>query len=234
SNLLGFANILEGCRAHPVEHLVFASSSSVYGLNAKRPYSVEDNVDHPVSLYAATKKSNELMAHAYSHLFQIPATGLRFFTVYGPWGRPDMALHLFTTAILQDKPIKVFNHGHLRRDFTYIDDIIEGVMRVLNLPPKPNLEPKNDNYSPAESSAPWRILNIGNNQAVELKTFIATLEEALGKTAKKEYLPMQPGDVEATWADLTALTQLTGFKPTTSLKEGMGHFVKWYKAYYHV
>ncbi|MCR4665885.1 MAG: NAD-dependent epimerase [Desulfovibrio sp.] len=233
SNLVGFANILEGCRHNPVKHLVFASSSSVYGLNTKQPYSVSDNVDHPVSLYAATKKSNELMAHAYSHLYDTPATGLRFFTVYGPWGRPDMALHLFTTAILKGEPIKVFNKGQMRRDFTYIDDIVEGVVRILGKPPVGI--PRQNNgapLSPSTSFAPWHIYNIGNNQPVSLMEFINTIEEAVGVKSKKEMLPMQPGDVESTWADIDDLTDATGFTPKTSLKEGIGHFVRWYRSYY--
>ncbi|WP_298031252.1 NAD-dependent epimerase [uncultured Desulfovibrio sp.] len=234
SNLVGFGNLLEGCRHGGVGHLLFASSSSVYGLNAARPYSVHHRVDHPVSLYAATKKSNELMAHAYSHLYRLPCTGLRFFTVYGPWGRPDMALHLFTTAIARGEPIKVFNEGRMHRDFTYIDDIVESVVRLLPLAAAPN--PAFDAAEPdsASSSAPWRIYNIGNNQTVELNEFIAMLEEALGRTAVKELLPMQPGDVEATWADIDALTAATGFAPVTPLREGIARFVGWYKKYYKI
>ena len=234
ANLLGFGHILEGCRQNKVGHLLFASSSSVYGMNAARPYSVHHNVDHPVSLYAATKKSNELMAHAYSHLFRIPCTGLRFFTVYGPWGRPDMALHLFTTAIVRGEPIKVFNEGRMRRDFTYIDDIIEGVVRLLPLAPQadPHFDPENPN--PASSSAPWRIYNIGNNNTVELNDFISTLEDALGMKARKELLPMQPGDVESTWANIDDLTAATGFAPSTPLSEGIARFVDWYKEYYKI
>ena len=232
ANLLGFGHILEGCRRHKVEHLVFASSSSVYGLNAAQPYSVRHNVDHPVSLYAASKKSNELMAHAYSHLFRIPCTGLRFFTVYGPWGRPDMALHLFTTAILRGEPIKVFNAGRMRRDFTYIDDIIEGVARILPQAPGPDPDFDPAAPNPASSSAPWRIYNIGNNHTVELNDFIATLEDALGRKAVKELLPMQPGDVAATWADIDDLTAATGFAPHTPLREGIARFVAWYREYY--
>lgn len=233
SNLTGFGHLLEGCRQSGVEHLLFASSSSVYGLNAAQPYSEHHNVDHPVSLYAASKKSNELMAHAYSHVYRLPCTGLRFFTVYGPWGRPDMALHLFTTAILRDEPIKVFNQGRMRRDFTYIDDIVEGMLRLLPLtaPPDPAFDPAAPD--PAASSAPWRIYNIGNNQTVELNECIAVLEEALGKKARKELLPMQPGDVEATWADINALTLATGFAPVTPLREGIARFVAWYKEYYN-
>ncbi|NCB21814.1 MAG: NAD-dependent epimerase [Deltaproteobacteria bacterium] len=234
ANLLGFGHILEGCRQNKVGHLLFASSSSVYGMNAARPYSVHHNVDHPVSLYAATKKSNELMAHAYSHLFRIPCTGLRFFTVYGPWGRPDMALHLFTTAIVRGEPIKVFNEGRMRRDFTYIDDIVEGVVRLLPLAPQadPHFDPENPN--PASSSAPWRIYNIGNNNTVELNDFISTLEDALGMKARKELLPMQPGDVESTWANIDDLTAATGFAPSTPLSEGIARFVDWYKEYYKI
>lgn len=233
SNLTGFGHLLEGCRQSGVEHLLFASSSSVYGLNAAQPYSEHHNVDHPVSLYAASKKSNELMAHAYSHVYRLPCTGLRFFTVYGPWGRPDMALHLFTTAILRDEPIKVFNQGRMRRDFTYIDDIVEGMLRLLPLTaaPDPAFDPVAPD--PAASSAPWRIYNIGNNQTVELNECIAVLEEALGKKARKELLPMQPGDVEATWADINALTLATGFAPVTPLREGIARFVAWYKEYYN-
>lgn len=234
ANLLGFGHVLEGCRQNKVGHLLFASSSSVYGMNAARPYSVHHNVDHPVSLYAATKKSNELMAHAYSHLFRIPCTGLRFFTVYGPWGRPDMALHLFTTAIVHGKPIKVFNEGRMRRDFTYIDDIVEGVVRLLPLPPQPDPTFDPETPNPASSSAPWRIYNIGNNKTVELNDFISMLEDALGMKARKELLPMQPGDVEATWADIDDLAAATGFAPTTPLAEGIARFVAWYKEYYKI
>ncbi|MDO5483915.1 MAG: NAD-dependent epimerase [Desulfovibrionaceae bacterium] len=234
SNLVGFGNLLEGCRHGGVEHLLFASSSSVYGLNSARPYATAHNVDHPVSLYAATKKSNELMAHAYSHLYRIPCTGLRFFTVYGPWGRPDMALHLFTTAIVRGEPIKVFNQGRMRRDFTYIDDIVEGVVRLL--PVIPAADPAFDSAAPnpASSSAPWRIYNIGNNQTVELNDFIATLEDCLGIKAKKDMLPMQPGDVEATWADIDDLAAATGFSPATPLREGIARFVQWYREYYKI
>jgi UDP-glucuronate 4-epimerase len=232
SNLVGFGNILEACRRHKVRGLVFASSSSVYGLNAKLPYSVKDNVDHPVSLYAASKKANELMAHAYSHLYGLPCTGLRFFTVYGPWGRPDMAPHLFTEAILQGKPIKVFNNGDMRRDFTYIDDIIEGVMRVIDRIPAPDPEWRPEAPNPASSGAPWRIYNIGNNQAVPLMDFIAALEQALGREAKKTFLPMQPGDVQATYADIDDFRSLTGFSPSTPLAEGIAKFAAWHREYY--
>ena len=232
ANLVAFANLLEGCRRHPVEHLVYASSSSVYGLNAQMPFAVRDNVDHPVSFYAATKKSNELMAHAYSYLYQLPATGLRFFTVYGPWGRPDMALFKFTEAILQGKPIEVYNQGQMRRDFTYIDDIVEGMVRVLHRPATAN--PAWDPFAPDPSSspAPHRIYNIGNNNAVALDDFIATLEEALGRSATRQNLPMQPGDVPATYADISELTEATGFAPSTTLKEGIARFVAWYCDYY--
>ncbi len=232
SNLVGFANLLEACRHNNLEHFVFASSSSVYGLNAERPYSVHHNVDHPVSLYAASKKSNELMAHTYSHLYGIPCTGLRFFTVYGPWGRPDMALHLFTTAIMQNKPIKVFNNGNMQRDFTYIDDIVEGVVQTLIRPPKANATWDTKISDPATSSAPWRIYNIGNNNTVALKDFISLLEKHLGKEAIKEYLPMQPGDVESTHANVDDLIRDTGFSPCTDLNDGLAKFVEWYKNYY--
>ena len=234
SNLVGFANLLECCRETKPEHLVFASSSSVYGLNASMPLSVHDNVDHPISLYAATKKSDELMAHAYSHLFGLPCTGLRFFTVYGPWGRPDMALYLFTRAILEGRPIKVFNGGRMRRDFTYIDDIVEGVVQLLGRPATPNPDWNPSTPDPASSSAPWRIYNIGNNHTVELNEFISTLEEALGKKALKEMLPMQPGDVEATWADIDDLTATTGFAPHTPLHKGLERFVAWFHEYYGI
>ncbi len=234
SNLVGFANLLECCRHYPVEHLVFASSSSVYGMNTKLPYSVEDNVDHPVSLYAATKKSNELMAHAYSHLYSIPCTGLRFFTVYGPWGRPDMAPHLFTEAILKGEPIKVFNNGNMKRDFTYINEIADGTLKLLPLPPEKNADWDSAHPSPATSRAPWRVCNIGNHTAVNLMDFIHTLENALGKKAKMVMMPMQNGDVEATYADITFLQTLTGFAPSTPLEEGINHFVAWHREYYGV
>ena len=233
ANLVGFANLLECCRhSDSIEHLVFASSSSVYGMNATMPFSVRDNVDHPVSLYAASKKSNELMAHAYSHLFRIPCTGLRFFTVYGPWGRPDMALFLFTKAILAGKPINVFNEGKMRRDFTYIDDIIEGVVRVMGRPPVPNPHWDARNPDPGSSAAPWRIYNIGNNNTVELGHFIEALEKALGLKAIRNLMPMQPGDVEATWADVDDLVADTGFSPATPVEDGIQAFVDWYRAYY--
>lgn len=232
ANLVGFANVLEGCRNAGVEHLVYASSSSVYGLNGARPYSPRQGADHPASLYAATKKANEAMAHAYAQLYRFPVTGLRFFTVYGPWGRPDMATYLFTDAILKGRPIKVFNNGRLRRDFTYIDDICEGTSRVLFRPATP--DPEFDAVAPnaATSSAPWRLYNIGNSQTVELGDYIATLEEAIGKKAIKEYLPMQPGDVESTWADVADLERVTGFKPDTPLKVGIEKYVRWHREYY--
>lgn len=232
TNLSGFINILEGCRHGRAEHLVFASSSSVYGANTAMPFSVHQNVDHPVSLYAATKKSNELMAHTYSHLYNLPCTGLRFFTVYGPWGRPDMALFLFTQAILRGEPIQVFNHGKMRRDFTYIDDIIEGVIRVMKQPPSPNAAWRGDSPDPGTSYAPYRIYNIGNNHPVELMEFISTLENRLGMEAVKEFLPMQPGDVPATCADIEDLSRDFGFQPKTSIHEGISRFVEWYKEYY--
>ena len=234
SNVVGFLNILEMCRHYKIEHLVYASSSSVYGLNVKMPFSVHDNVDHPLSLYAATKKSNELMAHTYSHLYGLPTTGLRFFTVYGPWGRPDMALFLFTEAILNDKPIKVFNYGKMKRDFTYIDDIIEGVVRVLNTPPQPNPNWDKRNPDPGASSAPYKVYNIGNNNPVELMKFIETLEEKLGKKAEKEFLPMQDGDVPETYADIDDLVKDFGFKPSTNLNVGIERFVEWYFDYYQI
>jgi UDP-glucuronate 4-epimerase len=232
SNLVGFINLLENCRHHTVEHLVFASSSSVYGLNTRMPFSVHDNVDHPISLYAATKKANELMAHTYAHLYGLPVTGLRFFTVYGPWGRPDMAYFKFTQAILNDQPIEVYNQGQMRRDFTYIDDIIEGVIRVLAQVPQPNPNWSGDSPDPSNSPAPYRLYNIGNNQPVELLYFIEILEKALGKTAKLNKLPMQPGDVPATYADISDLTKEFNFRPQTSIEVGIDHFVKWYKNYY--
>jgi UDP-glucuronate 4-epimerase len=232
SNLVGFVNILEGCRHYKVGHLVFASSSSVYGANTLMPFSVHHNVDHPVSLYAATKKANELMAHSYCHLYGLKCTGLRFFTVYGPWGRPDMALFLFTEAILKDKPIKVFNHGKMRRDFTYIDDIVEGICRVLMNPPGPNPGWSGISPDPGTSYCPYKIYNIGNHQPVELMAFIGTLEKVLGKTATIEYLDLQPGDVPATYADIDDLIKDVGFKPDTPIETGIGRFVQWYKDYY--
>ncbi len=234
SNLVGFVNILEGCRHNNVKHLVFASSSSVYGANKKIPFSVHDNVDHPVSLYAASKKANELMAHTYSHLYNLPATGLRFFTVYGPWGRPDMALFLFTKAILEGKPINVFNYGKMKRDFTYIDDIVEGVVRVIDRTAEPNPYWSGQVPDPATSYAPYRNYNIGNNQPVELIEFIETLEDCLGIKAEKNLLPMQPGDVPITYANVEDLVRDVGFKPNTSLKVGIERFVQWYRSYYQV
>ena len=232
SNIMGFMNILESCRHNKVEHLVYASSSSIYGSNKKMPFSTSDSVDHPVSLYAATKKSDELMAHTYSHLYRMPTTGLRFFTVYGPWGRPDMALFLFTKAILNDEPIKVFNYGKMERDFTYIDDIIEGVVRVISNPPKPNPGYDRIHSDPSTSFAPYKIYNIGNNNPVPLMKFIETLEKHLGRKAKKEYLPLQAGDVPKTYADVDDLIRDVGFKPNTSIDEGIGKFVSWYREYY--
>jgi UDP-glucuronate 4-epimerase len=232
ANLTGFVNILEGCRHSGVEHLVYASSSSVYGANTTMPFSVHHNVDHPVSLYAATKKANELLAHSYAHLFQLPTTGLRFFTVYGPWGRPDMALFLFTRAILAGQPIDVFNEGRMRRDFTYIDDIAEGVLRVLDRPAIPNPNWTGSDPDPGSSAAPWRVYNIGNNQPVELLELITTLENALGKKAIRNLLPMQPGDVPATYADIDDLARDTGFRPATPLAKGVGEFVGWYRSYF--
>lgn len=230
SNLVGFTNILEACRHHGVEHLVYASSSSVYGGNTKLPFSEHDNVDHPVSLYAATKKANELMAHTYSHLYNLPTTGLRFFTVYGPWGRPDMSPFLFANAILSGKPIQVFNHGDMMRDFTYIDDIVEGIIRVLDKTATAE-SPDADGIA---AKAPYRIFNIGNSQPERLMDFIGELESALGKSAVKEFLPMQPGDVKATFADTTALESWVGFKPGVPLQEGVNKFVKWYKKFIKV
>lgn len=233
SNIVGFMNILEGCRHGKVQHLVYASSSSVYGGNTKMPFSEHDNVDHPVSMYAATKKANELMAHTYSHLYGLPTTGLRFFTVYGPWGRPDMALFLFTKAILEGRPIEVFNYGKMKRDFTYIDDIVEGVVRVTDriAAPDPAFDPMNPD--PATSNAPYRVFNIGNHNPVDLMDFISALEEALGKKAQKNFLPMQDGDVPATYADTGALRAEVGIAPNTPVKEGVAKFVEWYRGYYN-
>ena len=232
SNIVGFTNILEGSRHNNIKHLVYASSSSVYGLNTTMPFSVHNNVDHPISLYAASKKANELMAHTYSHLYNIPTTGLRFFTVYGPWGRPDMALFKFTKGIIEGTPIDVYNRGLMRRDFTYIDDIVEGVIRVLDKTPEPNPTWSGDAPDPSSSIAPYKLYNIGNNNPVELMHYIETLEKALGKTAKKNLLPMQPGDVPATYADVADLETDVGFKPQTSVEEGIENFVQWYKKYY--
>ena len=234
SNLVGFVNILEGCRHQGVEHLVYASSSSVYGGSTTMPFSVHHNVDHPYSLYAATKKANELMAHTYSHLYQLPTTGLRFFTVYGPWGRPDMAPFLFTKAILAGKPIDVFNEGRMRRDFTYVDDIVEGVLRTCDRVAQPQPGWDGAHPDPGTSRAPYRIYNIGNRNPVELMHFIECLEKALGRTAQKRMLPMQPGDVPATFADIADLTRDCGFEPSTSIEEGVSRFVAWYREFYHV
>lgn len=232
SNIVGFVNILECCRHYNVQHLVFASSSSVYGLNTKMPFSVHDNVDHPISLYAASKKANELMAHTYSYLYQLPCTGLRFFTVYGPWGRPDMALFLFTRAILEHKPIQVYNHGQMQRDFTYIDDIVEGVFRITFKQPQPNPDWSGSRPDPGSSPAHYKIYNIGNNNSVELEYFIHVLEERLGIKAQKQYLPLQPGDVPATYADVHDLQTDVGFSPNTPIELGISHFIDWYKKYY--
>jgi len=234
ANIVGFANILEGCRHNNVEHLIFASSSSVYGANTNFPFSVHDNVNHPVSLYAASKKANELMAHTYSHLYDLPTTGLRFFTVYGPWGRPDMALFLFTKKILAGEPIDVFNFGKHRRDFTYIDDIVEGVMRVIDNPPKPNPDWTGDKPDSATSYCPYQLYNIGNNDPVELMRYIEVLEECLGKEAIKNFLPLQLGDVPATYADTSDLQNNLGYKPETKIEVGIQNFVDWYKDYFKV
>ncbi len=234
ANISGFLNVLEGCRQNPVEHLVYASSSSVYGASTGVPFSVHQNVDHPVSLYAASKKSNELMAHSYSHLFNIPTTGLRFFTVYGPWGRPDMALFLFTRSILADEPIDVFNHGKHRRDFTYIDDIVEGVIRTLDNVAKPNPDWSGDSPDPGTSLAPFKIYNIGSNNPVELLRYIEIIEDCLGKKAIKNMLPMQPGDVPATYADVEDLILDVDYRPTTRVEDGIAQFVDWYRSYYGV
>jgi UDP-glucuronate 4-epimerase len=231
SNLVGFGHILEGCRHNNVEHLVYASSSSVYGSNTKMPFSVEDNVNHPVSLYAATKKANELMAHTYSHLYKLPTTGLRFFTVYGPWDRPDMALQKFAKAIMAGKPIQLYNYGNHRRDFTYIDDIVEGIIRVLDKPAQANQDWQSDKPDSGSSNAPWRVYNIGSNNPVELNTYVAELEKALGKKAQKELLPLQPGDVPDTFADVDALVNDFDYKPTTKVAQGIAKFAEWFKEY---
>ncbi|MGL4517364.1 MAG: NAD-dependent epimerase [Shewanella sp.] len=232
SNLLGQLTVLEGCRQHQIEHLVYASSSSVYGLNQKLPFSTADSVDHPISLYAATKKANELMAHSYSYLYQLPTTGLRFFTVYGPWGRPDMALFTFTQAMLASEPIDVYNGGDLSRDFTYIDDIVEGIIRVQNMPPSPNPNWSVETGTPASSSAPYRVFNIGHGRPVQLLDFITALEQVLGIQAKKRLLPMQPGDVHSTWADTQELFNAVGFQPQVDINTGVARFVDWYRSYY--
>ncbi len=237
SNVVGFTNILEGCRKIRPAHLIYASSSSVYGMNKKVPFSTDDGVDHPVSLYAATKKSNELLAHAYSHLFSIPTTGLRFFTVYGPWGRPDMAYFKFARAILEGRPIDVYNHGKMQRDFTYINDIVEGIVQLIDHPPMGRSSQPDDDLTTVTDapspSPPYALYNIGNNTSVSLMTFIETLESLLDKKAKKNMLPMQPGDVPITYADIDPLTKRTGFRPKTSIEEGLGRFVAWYRDYYH-
>jgi len=234
SNLVGFVNILEACRHNETGHLVYASSSSVYGSNKKMPFSIHHSVDHPVSLYAASKKANELMAHTYSHLYGLPTTGLRFFTVYGPWGRPDMALFLFTKAILEGRPIDVFNYGKMQRDFTYVDDIVEGVIRVSDNTPQPNPEWSGDEADPGSSAAPYKLYNIGNNQPVELMYMIETLEKCLGKTAEKNLMPIQPGDVPATYADVDDLVRDVGFSPATPIETGIANFVNWYREFYKV
>jgi UDP-glucuronate 4-epimerase len=234
SNIVGFMNVLEGCRHTQVQHLVYASSSSVYGGNTKMPFSEHDSVDHPVSMYAATKKANELMAHTYSHLFGLPTTGLRFFTVYGPWGRPDMALFLFTKAILEGRPIDVFNHGQMRRDFTFVEDIVEGVIRVLDRPAAPNADFVSDQPDPGTSNAPYRVFNIGNHSPVQLLDYIGCIEKAVGRQAQKNLLPLQDGDVPATYADVDALNDWVGFTPATDIATGVARFVEWYRAYYKV
>ena len=234
SNIVGFMNLLEACRHHGIEHLVYASSSSVYGANETMPFSVEDNVDHPLSLYAASKKANELIAHTYSHLYRLPTTGLRFFTVYGPWGRPDMALFLFTRAILAGEPINLFNEGNHTRDFTYIDDIVEGVVRVLDKPAQPDLEWSGKKPGPASSKAPWRVYNIGSNNPVHLRVYVETLERALGKKAEKILLPLQPGDVPDTYADVDKLVEEFNYKPATTIEQGIQNFVDWYRTFYEV
>jgi len=234
SNIVGFMNVLEGCRHAQVQHLVYASSSSVYGGNTRMPFSEHDSVDHPVSMYAATKKANELMAHTYSHLFDLPTTGLRFFTVYGPWGRPDMALFLFTKAILEGRPIDVFNHGQMRRDFTYVDDIVEGVIRVMDRVAAPNPDYVADTPDPGTSNGPFRVFNIGNHSPVPLLEYISTIEDALGLKAQKNMLPLQDGDVPATFADVDALRDWVGFTPATDIRTGIGHFVTWYRDYYRI
>ena len=234
ANLVGFTNILEACRHNKTKHLVYASSSSVYGANTAMPFSIHQNVDHPLSLYAASKKANELMAHTYSHLYGLPTTGLRFFTVYGPWGRPDMALFIFAKAILEGRPIDVFNEGRMRRDFTYVDDIVEGIVRVTDRIATPNPDWTSDKPDPGTSKAPYRLYNIGNNQPVELMHLITTLEKCLGKTAQKNMLPMQPGDVPATYADVVDLMRDVDFKPATSIETGVAKFVDWYRQYHHI
>jgi UDP-glucuronate 4-epimerase len=234
SNLVGFTNVLEGCRHNGCRHLLFASSSSVYGANTRLPFSVHDNVDHPLSLYGASKKANELMAHSYAHLFRLPTTGLRFFTVYGPWGRPDMAMWIFASAIIAGQPIKLFNHGNMRRDFTYIDDVVESVVRLVDRVPSGDPEWSGETPDPGSSSAPWRIYNIGNNNPVELLEVVRLLEEKIGKKAKRELLPMQPGDVAATFADVDDLMRAVEFKPATPIAEGIARFIDWYRSYHRL
>lgn len=234
SNIVGYMNILECCRHHHIKHLVYASSSSVYGLNETVPFSTSNNVDHPISLYAASKKSNELMAHVYSHLYQLPTTGLRFFTVYGPWGRPDMALFLFTKAIVENKPIEVFNHGNMVRDFTYVDDIVEGIVRVVHHPPNGNKQWDGKKPDPSTSTAPYKVYNIGNHSPVNLLDFVEAIEHALGKKAEKLFKDLQPGDVPSTYADVTDLVQDLGYQPATKVQDGINQFISWYKAYFNV
>jgi len=234
ANLVGFTNILEGCRHNGCRHLLYASSSSVYGANTRMPFSIHDNVDHPLSLYGASKKANELMAHAYANLFGLPTTGLRFFTVYGPWGRPDMAMWLFASAIIAGRPIKLFNHGNMRRDFTYIDDVVEAVVRLVERPPAPNPNWSSEAPDPGSSGAPWRVYNIGNNNPVELLEVVRLLERSIGKKAKRELLPMQPGDVPATFANVADLIREVGFKPSTSVADGVARFIEWYRAYHRL
>jgi UDP-glucuronate 4-epimerase len=234
ANIEGFINVLEGCRHNGCKHLLFASSSSVYGANTRLPLSVQDNVDHPISLYAASKKANELMAHAYSHLYRIPATGLRFFTVYGPWGRPDMAMFIFAKAILAGSPIKLFNHGNMRRDFTYVDDVSEAIVRLMDRPPQGNPDWSGQKPDPATSAAPWKIYNIGNNNPEELMHVVSLLEKEFGRTAAKEMLPMQPGDVPATYADVEGLARDIGFRPATKIDDGIARFAKWYRDYHNL
>jgi len=231
ANLVGFTNILEGCRHNGCRHLLFASSSSVYGSNTRMPFSVHDNVDHPLSLYGASKKANELMSHAYAHLFRLPTTGLRFFTVYGPWGRPDMAMWIFASSIIAGRPIKLFNNGNMRRDFTYVDDVVESIVRLVDRVPAPNPNWSSDAPDPGSSSAPWRVYNIGNNNPVELLEVVRLLEEAIGMKATRELLPMQPGDVPATYADVDDLMRDVGFKPATPIAEGIARFIDWYRSY---
>jgi UDP-glucuronate 4-epimerase len=234
ANLAGFLNVLEGCRRTECQHLLFASSSSVYGSNKKLPFSERDNVDHPISLYAASKKANESMAHAYSHLFSLPATGLRFFTVYGPWGRPDMAMFIFAKAIVEGRPIKLFNNGEMSRDFTYVDDVVEAIVRLVDRPPLPKQQTQSDSPDPSSSAAPWKIYNIGNNKPEQLMTVVSLLEKEFGRTAAKKFLPMQPGDVPATYADIDDLMRDVGFQPSTKVEEGIRRFAKWYREYYQV